>query len=171
MVALVAVALAASTLSSPLNASAPWWERITTIVDEGGATQSCDYQSSIQPSPSDGCDAPDLVPSKASKADSNAGVYSKLTFERRFSPGPRPDSGRVMPGDKLLARQVMFLTIDPLGEVLTCRVVGRSGEMRLAYGCEEAKAERFQAGVGAATGPARQAFMTILVYGHKAQIV
>jgi hypothetical protein len=39
-----------------------------------------------------------------------------------------------------------------------------------AYGCDEAKTEQFRAKAGADSVAPRQAFMTILVYGHQEQI-
>lgn len=169
MLSLIALALAASTSSPTLDASAAWWERVTMTVDESGAQRSCTYESSISPSPSEGCEAQPAARSQKA-ASGPEGVYSKLTFERRFSPGPRPNSVRLRPGDKLLAQRVMFLTIDADGSVQACRVVAESGDSRPDYGCEGARAERFRVLANAAGEPTRQAFMTILIYGHVEQI-
>ena len=171
MLALVAAAAAA--VSSPvplLEASRPWWERITVTVDDKGAQQSCKYQSSLSPGGAETCEQ-EMAASIAPRAPSGtAGLYSKLTFERRFSPGGKLDSGQLQAGDKLLGQQVMFLTIGADGSIDSCRVVGTSGDMLPSYGCEQAKTEQFRAEASAPTKPPRQAFMTILVYGHQEQI-
>jgi hypothetical protein len=96
--------------------------------------------------------------------------FSKLTFERRFSPGQKLDSGQLETGDKLLGQQVMFLTFNPDGAIESCRVVGTSGDMLPAYGCDEAKTEQFRVQASAGPGTPHQAFMTILVYGHQEHI-
>ena len=98
------------------------------------------------------------------------GVFSKLTFERRFSPGQKLDSGRLETGDKLLGQQVMFLTFTPDGAIQSCRVVGTSGDLLPSYGCDEAKTEQFRVQASAPSNAPHQAFMTILVYGHQEQI-
>ena len=169
MLALIAAALAASTPAPVLDASVPWWERITVTVDDKGTEQSCRYESSLSASGVEVCSAQVAAGSKSRSAPGPSGLYSKLTFERRFSPGGKLDSGRLEPGDKLLARQVLFLTIDPTGAVGSCRVVATSGDVLPDYGCEEARAEKFRA-QASASEPARQAFMTVLVYGHTEQI-
>ena len=170
MLALVAAAMAASTPSPLLEASVPWWERITVTVDDKGTQQSCKYQSSLSAKGAETCDK-DMAESVAPGAGAGStGLYSKLTFERRFSPGEKLDSGRIQTGDKLLGQQVMFLTFDPAGSIDSCRVVGSSGDMRPAYGCEQAKSEQFRMPASAPAAEPHQAFMTILVYGHQEQI-
>jgi len=168
VLALIAAALAASA-PAPLDASRPWWERITVTVDDKGAEQSCKYESSLSAKGVEVCD--DKASGvKERDAQGRSGLYSKLTFERRFSPGGKLDSGRLQPGDKLLARQVLFLTIVADGSVQSCRVVATSGDMLPDYGCEEARAEKFRAQASGAAEATRQAFMTVLVYGHTEQI-
>ena len=98
------------------------------------------------------------------------GAYSKITFERRFSPAAALDSGKLEAGDTLLARQVLFLTIAADGSIDGCKVVATGGDMKLAYGCEEAKAEQFRVSDQGRPAGARQAFLTILAYGHEEQI-
>lgn len=171
MLAFVAAALAASTPSLMLEASVPWWERITVTVDDKGTQQSCKYQSSLSANGAETCDEA-MAESVAPPAGTGAttGLYSTLTFERRFSPGEKLDSGRLQTGDKLLGQQVMFLTFDSAGSIESCRIVGVSGEMRPSYGCAEAKAEQFRVPARAPAGEPHQAFMTILVYGHQEQI-
>ncbi|HVL29573.1 MAG TPA: hypothetical protein VM326_02490 [Sphingomicrobium sp.] len=167
MLPLLAAFLAAST-SAPLEASMPWWERISVTVDDKGKQQSCSYQSSRLPTGP--CDEEMASTLPAIRAKGGPGLYSKLTFERRFSPGARLDSGRLQPGDKLLGQQVMHLTFGADGTIASCKVVGRSGEMIPAYDCDEVKAEVFRASTGASPKAPLQAFMTILVYGHQEQI-
>ena len=170
MLALFAAVLATSNPAPLLEASVPWWERITVIVDDKGLQQSCKYQSSLSPSGAEECDKDmaDSIPTSGAKGPS--GVHSKLTFERRFSPGGKPDSGKLEPGDKLLGRQVLFLTIDSEGSITSCRVVATAGDMPPDYNCEQAKTEQFQAQASADSGAPRQAFMTVLAYGHMEQV-
>ena len=97
------------------------------------------------------------------------GTFSKVTFERRFSPGGRLDSGKLHPGDTLLGRQVMFLTFDASGSIASCKVVATTGDAPPAYDCDEARKEQFRSQVSEDSS-ARQAFMTVLAYGHSEQI-
>lgn len=148
----------------------PWWERISVTVDDKGKQQSCSYQSSQAPAGPEACDEDMASAMPAIRAKGGPGLYSKLTFERRFSPGARLDSGRLQPGDKLLGQQVMYLTFGADGAIASCKVVGRSGDMIPAYDCDEVKTEVFRAAASAPAAAPRQAFMTILVYGHQEQI-
>jgi hypothetical protein len=166
----VAAAVAASSPTPMLEASTPWWERITVTVDDNGAQRSCTYQSSLSHAGAETCDKDMAGSIRPRAANGPTGLYSKLTFERRFSPGGKLDSGQLQAGDKLLGQQVMFLTIGADGSIESCRVVGTSGDMLPAYGCEQAKTEQFRAAASAPSQPPRQAFMTILVYGHQEQI-
>ena len=175
MLALFAAALAASTpppataTDSVLEASVPWFERITLTLDDKGAQQSCKYQFSLSPTGIEDCDK-DMAASVGPKqANGQAGVYSKLTFERRFSPGGKLDSSKLQAGDKLLGQQVLFLTFDAKGGVGSCKVLATSGDLLPAYDCDQAKAEQFRA-ASASSDIARQAFMTITVFGHQEQI-
>ena len=97
------------------------------------------------------------------------GTFSKVTFERRFSPGGRLDSGKLHPGDTLLGRQVMFLTFHADGAIESCKVVATAGDAAPGYGCEAARKEQFRVQAGGDSA-ARQAFLTILAYGHSEQI-
>ena len=173
MLALVAAVLAASTAStaSPvLEATVPWWEKITVTVDDKGAQQSCKYQSSLSAAGAETCDK-DVASTVQSPKAEGFGAFSKLTFERRFSPGAKLDGGELETGDELLGQQVMFLTIGDDGSIQSCRVVGTSGDMLPAYGCAEAKTEQFRVAASAESDAPRQAFMSIRVYGHQEQIV
>jgi len=163
VLAFFAAALAAATPSPALEASVPWWEKVTVTVDDKGKERSCLYESSLSSAGAEACDegtAEDVNTAGSGKS----GLYSTVTFERRFSPG-RLDSRRVQPGDKLIGRNVMFLTIDAEGAIASCHVVSTSGDEPPDYGCEDARKEQFQA-QASAEGGARQAFMTILAYGH-----
>jgi hypothetical protein len=173
VLAFFAVALAAST-SAPatpaLDASVPWFERITVTLDDKGAQKSCKYQYSLSPTGVEDCDK-DMAAGVAPKgAKGQDGVYSKLTFERRFSPGSKLDNGKLPTGDKLLGQQVMFLTIDAKGEIQACKVLATSGDLLPAYDCDQAKTEQFKVAASAPSEAPRQAFMTVTVYGHQEQI-
>lgn len=168
MLAIIAASLAASAPAPALEASTPWWEKITVTVDDKGKQQSCRYETSVSEAGAEACDE-EMASSVDTDVKGQEGLYSKVTFERRFSPGAQLDSGRLQPGDELLGRQVMFLTIHADGSIESCHVVSTSGDTPPAYDCEEARKEQFQA--LASTGTAsRQAFMTILAYGHTEEI-
>jgi hypothetical protein len=161
---------APSAPATMLEASMAWWERITVTVDDKGKQRACKYQSSLSANGAETCDEETAASVSNGGTKRQAGLFSKLTFERRFSPGPKLDSGRLQTGDTLLGQQVMFLTIDQEGKIEFCRVVGSSGDVLPAYGCEEVKSEKFRVEASAASGVSRQAFMTILVYGHTEQL-
>ena len=148
----------------------PWFERISVTIDDKGTQQSCTYQFSLSPTGAEECDKETASSIPTLKGNGSAGLFSKLTFERRFSPGAKLDSGKLQTGDKLLGQQVMHLTFDADGEIDGCKIVGMSGDMVPSYGCAQAKLEQFR--VKASTAPAapHQAFMTIMVYGHQEQI-
>ena len=168
MLALFAAALAASTPSPVLESSVPWWERITVTVDDKGKQQSCQYEMSLSSDGAKACDETTAA-SVTGGAKGPSGVFSKVTYERRFSPGGQLDSGRLRPGDELLGRQVMFLTIGAEGSIESCHVVATTGEVAFEYNCDAARKEQFRAPASAGPGT-RQAFMTILAYGHTEQI-
>jgi hypothetical protein len=168
VLALFATALAASTASPLLETTVPWWERITVTMNDKGEQQSCQYEASLSPAGAESC-SEEMAASLASGGRGPSGLYSKVTFERRFSPGGRLDSGRLQPGDKLLGRQVMFLTFDTDGSIGSCKVVATTGDMAFQYNCAEARKEQFRTQANAAPG-ARQAFMTVLAYGHTERI-
>jgi hypothetical protein len=162
---------AASTPVPRLEAAVPWWERITVTVDDKGTQQSCKYQSSLSAKGAETCDEAMASTMPTRKAEGGTGAFAKLTFERRFSPGGKLDNGPLQTGDQLLGQQVMFLTIDVDGSIQSCRIVGTSGDMLPAYGCEQAKSEQFRVEASAPSDAPRQAFMTIRVFGHQEQIV
>ena len=162
----LALAAASPTSSPALVSTAPWWEKVIMTISSDGKQQSCTYETSLSEKAPDGCE---MDATASGEASGQKGLYTKMTFERRFSP-ERPDTGRLQPGDTLLGRQVMALDIDAAGQVQGCQVLIASGDVLPDYGCAEAKAERFRASARSAPA-AKQAYMTILVYGHAEQLV
>ena len=172
--AITALALASTTAQSPatLTSTVPWWEKVTVTVTDDGSTQSCRYESSLQPQAGKDCSVSgaDKLTAAKSSGPSAKDEVTRITFERRFSPGGKPQMA-LQPGETLLGGQMMALAIDPRGAVKGCRVVAQSGAMQPAYGCDDAQAERFQASVGGAQKEVRDGYMTILVYGHSEHMV
>jgi len=160
------LASAAEAATGVLEAALPWWEKITVTVDDKGTQQSCRYETSDAGSAA--CDKA-MAESISPGGKGTQGIFKKVTFERRFSPGGQLDAGKLQPGDMLLGRQVMFLTIDAKGAIASCKVVATAGDAPPDYGCEEARKEQFRAEANA-DGTARQAFMTVLAYGHTESI-
>jgi hypothetical protein len=159
--------------SSPsLASNAPWWEKVTVTISGDGKAQSCLYQSSLKPNAEEDCDVGTKAAagSEASSASSK-GELTRITFERRFSPGGLPQKSAMQTGDTLLGGQVMALGIDGRGAVKTCKIVAVSGDMRPDYGCSEASAERFAASVRGPRTAERDGYMTIMVYGHSEHMV
>jgi hypothetical protein len=174
------VALATTTKTAPasgsdaLVSSTPWWERITVTVAGDGQSHSCLFESSLEPNGAKDCDVvgSEAVASQSSGQSSGAkDQYTRISFERRFTPGAQPASGDLQLGDRLLGRQVMALAIDAGGAVKGCKIVAASGVMTPDYGCAEASAERFQASAAKDSDSAREGTMTILVYGHAEHVV
>lgn len=166
MFALAALLLAASSAapSPALTTASPWWERITFTISGDGSHQSCQYQTSLSADGAATCDAGD---SPVKSPGGAKGVYTKITIERRFNPGGKPEDLKLETGDTLLGGQILALAIDEAGKVRTCEVINMSGEVTPTYGCAEARAERFQAGAGRPASPLRHGFMTVIVYGHE----
>jgi hypothetical protein len=170
--AMTAAAAASASAPDTLVSSSPWWEKVTVTISGDGKPEACLYQTSLKPGDSQTCDVSTSA-AAMSHASANKGELTKITFERRFTPGAPPDKSNLQLGDTLLGGQMMALAIDPHGAVKGCRVVATSGEMRPDYGCDEATAERFQASYGAGRkgAPEREGYMTILVYGHSEHMV
>lgn len=173
MLGLAAALLAAASTASatpPMLTTSSWWEKVTYTISDDGEHQACRYESSIATGSGDVCDEEDATSPVQAAASSSTGAYTKITIERRFTPGDRPDPGTLQSGDTLLGGQMMELAIDSSGTVSGCKVVASAGEIRPAYGCKEARTERFEA---AARSQAQmvQGFMTILVYGHEEHLV
>jgi hypothetical protein len=168
--ALLAATAAASTATPPtLVANTPWWEKITVTVNDDGNAHGCEYQTSLAGA-AQSCDVSGDSKALAAGAGGPKGAYTRITFERRFSPGSAPDTGKLHAGDTLLGGQVMALAIDGSGAVNGCRVVAKSGGMTPDYGCAEARAEKFETSARSAV-PSTQGYLTILVYGHSEQLV
>jgi len=163
-------AAATSKAADTLSSTAPWWEKVTVTIAGDGKAQSCHFESSLRPESGKDCD---VVGSQAAmgKPSGNKSEFTRITFERRFTPGPISGGSDVEPGDTLLGRQVMALAIDATGSVQGCKIVAVSGDMTPDYGCKEAAAERFEASAAKASVSARQGVMTILVYGHAEHVV
>ena len=170
MLKIPALALAAaSTASSPaLLSTAPWGEKVTVKIAGNGKAQSCQYESSLTTGGAQQCDVEEQGSAKASAGSQDE--LTSITFERRFSPNAKPDTGSMQAGDTLIAGQVMALAIDATGSVRGCHVVASAGETAPDYGCDEAKAERFEASARSGGETPRQAYMTILVYGHSENV-
>ena len=177
MISAIAALVLASTSTthstSTLTSNSPWWERVTVMVGDDGSTRSCRYETSLQPQAPTDCTVSGDNAATAKKASSGTkDQYTAITFERRFTPGMKPEA-EVKAGETLLGGQVMALAIDARGAVKNCRVVATSGSVTPEYGCNEASSERFEASVSAAHVPAaaRAGFMTVLVYGHSEHVV
>ena len=135
-----------------------------TVTDDG-QTQSCRYETSLSPNADKNCS----VTGNAASMTHEAGAkdeYTRITFERRFSPGTKPDLASLQPGETLLGGQVMALAIDGRGAVRDCRVVATSGSVTPQYGCNEATAERFTASAVSPRAAEHEGYLSVLVYGH-----
>jgi hypothetical protein len=169
--AIAALALASASAHSPatLTSTGPWWERVTVLVADNGEAQSCRYESSLQPTAGKDCTVEGAQASAAKGASKSE--FTRITFERRFNLGNKPDMV-LGPGETLLGGRVMALAIDAHGAVKDCQVVATSGAVAPQYGCTEAAAERFEA--SAATGSSvapREGYLSIIVYGHSEHVV
>ena len=164
-------AAASASTTSTLVSNAPWWEKITVTLSGDGKAEACRYETSLKQT-ADDCDVASNEASMVTKASENKGEVTRITFERRFTPGAPPAKPNLQTGDTLLGGEMMALAIDPRGSVKDCRVVAQSGDMRPEYSCDDASAERFQASFGGKKdAPEREGYMTILVYGHSEHMV
>jgi hypothetical protein len=174
--AIAALALASGSAHSPtaLNSTAAWWERVTVLVADNGQTQSCRYESSLQPAAGQDCTV-DGAEAATAKSAGAKDQFTRLTFERRFSPGAKPDIQQLAPGETLLGGRLMALAIDAKGAVKNCQVLATSGSVTPQYGCDDLAGEHFEASVGGAHAHAsaapREGYMSILVYGHSEHVV
>ena len=155
-----------------LSSTAPWWEKVTVTIAGDGKSNSCKYETSMVPDASKACDVVGDAKSLGASTPAAKNEFTRLTFERRFSPGAAaPQDAALQTGDTLLGRQVMSLAIDAAGKVKGCRVVATSGDVTPAYGCDDAQAEHFEASAVTTGTPARIGTMTVLVYGHEEHVV
>src|SRR6476659_8247201 len=154
--------------ATPPLAASDWWEKITVTLSGDGKPQACQYEASGRTHSSADCDV--VGSSSKGFGSKSAGAqdqFTRITFERRFSPGASvPSASSMHPGDTLLGREVLQLAIDAGGKVSGCKVVATSGEMSPDYGCAEASSERFETSAQKAASATREGFMTILIYGH-----
>jgi hypothetical protein len=155
-----------------LSSTAPWWEKVTVTIAGNGKAQSCRYESSLRPDAKQDCDVSgDQASMAEGSGGSNKSDLTRITFERRFTPGAQPASADVQPGETLLGQQVMALAIDSAGSVKGCKVVSAAGAMTPDYGCNDAAGEKFEASAAKPAADAREGVMTILVYGHAEHVV
>jgi hypothetical protein len=169
--AIAALALASASVQTPaLTSTAPWWEKVTVTVTDDGQTQSCRYESSLTPNAGKDCS----VVGDAQSMTHHAGArdqYTRITFERRFTPNAQPDLASLSAGETLLGGQTLALAIDGRGAVKGCRIVESSGSVTPQYGCSQAEAERFTASAVKASATQREGYLSILVYGHSEHVV
>lgn len=173
--AVAALALASASAHSPstLTSTSPWWERVTVLVADNGEAQSCRYESSLKPAAGAECSVEGAAASAAKSGGAGSKTeFTRITFERRFSLGAKPDMV-LQPGETLLGGRVMALAIDDRGAVKDCQVVATSGSVTPQYGCADLQAERFEASVGGqhASAAPREGYMSIIVYGHSEHVV
>ena len=171
-IAALALASASAHSTATLTSSVPWWERVTVTVTDDGQTKSCRYESSLDPAKGQDCKVSGGEAATAKSASSSGAKdeFTRITFERRFNPGTKPEMG-LQPGEVLLGGQMMALAIDGAGAVKHCQVVATSGSVTPQYGCDEVTSERFEASAGATHAASREGYMTILVYGHSEHVV
>jgi hypothetical protein len=165
------IATAATADVSGLVSSSPWWEKVTVTIAGDGQPQSCRFESSLGPQTAKDCQVQASQAALAKTSSGSKESYTRLTFERRFSPSWQPTANEAPLGDMLLGRQVMSLMIGAGGRVKGCQIVSVSGDTRPEYGCKEASAEKFQASASTTHAAPHQAYMTILVYGHQEHVV
>jgi len=164
---LAALILAAATANAPtgLSSASPWWEKFTYTMTEDGTQQSCQYKSSVSYLSSQGCDDGDGSEPMIHATSGSTGTLTKITIERRFTPGTAPNPVALETGDTLLGGQIMAIAIDSAGVVSSCEIVGASGKLKPPYGCDEVRTERFEADANSPDG--REGVITVLVYGHE----
>jgi hypothetical protein len=162
---------ATSELTDSHLPATPWWERITVTMSGDGQSRGCLYTSStgqtssdctINASASDGSASGD----PGAVEQSASGEVTRITFERRFTPGVTAAAAPVQTGDTVIGREVMALAIDGRGAVRSCKVVNQSGDMLVDYGCAEARAERFQASARRGAAAGLQGTMSVTIYAH-----
>jgi len=169
--AALALAAASPATSTDVLSITPWWERITITYGDDGSQRSCDYESSRSFGGVEACESDDDQSAAKAPATRAAGVQTRITFERRFTPGATPNAQSLEPGDALLGGLLMMVAIGRDGAVRGCSVVAETGEARPDYGCNEVRAERFQASVGGAAQDSQVGILTVLVYGHEEEVV
>jgi hypothetical protein len=162
---------ASSALADSHLPAAPWWERITVSFSGDGQSKGCIYTSSTGRNSNDCAIDATAASSSAEHTAGDGGQITRVTFERRFTPGALTAAdAQVQAGDTLIGREVMALNIDGRGSVRGCKVVATSGDMMLDYGCAEARAERFEAAARRDVPAQRVGYMSVLIYAHPEHI-
>jgi hypothetical protein len=171
--ALGLLSASAAQSAATLTSSTPWWERVTVTVSDDGKAHSCRYETSLDPSHAEDCTASDSQAATATAAPAGGAKdqLTSITFERRFTPGAKPEQTALKPGETFLGGQVMALGIDARGAVNQCRVVATSGAVTPQYSCDDAAAERFDASTGSARPAERAGYLMIVVYAHSEHVV
>jgi len=169
-IAALALAAATATASPDLLSTTPWWEKITITYGDDGSHRSCNYESSRSFGGKEECESERATAKPAKASTGSAGVQTKITFERSFTPGAMPNIRDMAPGDELIGGLVMMVAIDRNGSVRGCSVVAETGDAKPEYGCEQVRAERFQASVGGEQD-SQLGTLTVLVYGHAEEVV
>jgi hypothetical protein len=160
--------------SETLTSSVPWWERVTVTVNDDGQTQSCRYETSLEPNGGKDCSVVGVTAQQASMSHSSSGSkdeVTRITFERRFNPDSKPNLSALQTGDVLLSGQVLAFAIDARGQVKDCKVVETSGAVAPQYGCSDAASEHFNASAAGPRSAPRAGYMSVLVYGHSEHVV
>ena len=171
LVSAASLATAATTRLPGLDSHAPWWEKVTVTISGDGKPRSCLFESSASPQAGQACQVEATQAAMERTASGSKDSYTRITFERRFSTEWQSASAEAPAGDTLLGQQVMSLAIGAKGSVEGCEIVSASGDMKPQYRCKEASAEKFQASAQTGATASRQAYMTILVYGHSEHVV
>src|SRR5436309_2553609 len=112
-IAALALASASASASAPahspstLTSTGPWWERVTVLVADDGQAKSCRYESSLKPAAGQECSVEDAAATAATSGGAASKTeFTRITFERRFSPGAKPDMV-LQPGETLRGGRVM----------------------------------------------------------------
>ena len=91
-------ATASASTSPTLVSNAPWWEKITVTLSGDGKPEACRYETSLKAAAED-CDVASSAASMATKASESKGEVTRITFERRFTPGAPPTKPALAAGD------------------------------------------------------------------------
>ena len=105
--AIAALALASTTAAnSPatLTSAAPWWERVTVTVTDDGQTHSCRYEIEPAAAKRPGLRGRSTMRRRWRRASGAKDQYTRITFERRFSPARKP-ARSIASGRRNLARR------------------------------------------------------------------
>jgi hypothetical protein len=141
--AAIALAAASTAITPTLTSNTPWWEKITVTYDGNGSHRACNYETSLAYAQTqEACEVGSARADADKAAASNAGVQTKITFERRFTPGTPPELDSLQPGDTLIGGLMMLVAI------------GEDGAVR-AWPCAHAPSSRKAATTSRATAASR----------------